>query len=158
MRTGPKLALGGAVAALVVAWPVIRAVQSTGSERPLAYEDLSSRLGPLEFPRATGRVYLSAQKLQDYLDAVMPGSAPTLPPIDFTKRKAVLVAVGPRSSTGYDLRVVAVTLRGGHPHVTLRETAPSVTDRVVPRVTYPYRLITIPRTSSSTEIELQGRP
>jgi hypothetical protein len=158
VRTGPKVALAGAAAALVAAWPVAHALEGDGTTAPLRFRDLSPQLGPLEFPRPTARVYLTREKLQKYLDDVMPGGAPALPPIDFGREKALLVAVGPRSSTGYELSVVSVVIRGGHPRVTLRERAPGTATPVVSRVTYPYRLITIPRTTQSTQIELQGRP
>jgi hypothetical protein len=87
----------------------------------------------------------------------MPGAAPDAPPIDFAHRKAVLIAAGPRSSTGYVLRVVRVVGERSRVVVVVRERTPSLRDRVVAKVTYPYRLITIPRTSKPTHLELEGR-
>lgn len=93
----------------------------------------------------------------NYLDAVMPGAAPAPPPVDFARRKAVLIAAGPRSSTGYVLNVERVVEERSRVVVVAREHAPSLGDPVQPRVTYPYRLITIPRTSKPTHLELEGR-
>ena len=158
MRARTKASLLALVAALVVAWPVASALQGHGAGQPLAYVNLTSRLGRVTFPRPAVHVFTRGQKLADYLAAVMPGNEPALPPIDFGLRKAVLVAVGPRSSSGYSLRVVSASLRDGHARIVLREVAPGLHDRVVPGVTYPYLLITIPRTKRSTAVVIQGRP
>ena len=42
----------------------------------------------------------------------MPGRRIHLPQIDFSRREAILVAAGPRSSTGYDLRILGVRETG----------------------------------------------
>jgi hypothetical protein len=128
-----------------------------GGGKPVAWRDLSPQLGSLRFPRATFRVFLRREKLADYLDAVMPGDAPAPPPIDFAHRKAVLIAAGPRSSTGYILHVDHVTAERSRVVVYVRERTPSLADRVAARVTYPYRLITIPRTSKPTKLVFLGR-
>jgi hypothetical protein len=128
-----------------------------GGGRPVAWRDLSAQLGPVRFPRATFRVFLRREKLVDYLDAVMPGAAPAPPPIDFVHRKAVLIAAGPRSSTGYVLHVDHITAERSRVVVYVRERTPSLADRVAARVTFPYRLITIPRTSKPTKLVLLGR-
>ena len=129
-----------------------------GGGRSVAWRDLSAEVGPLQFPRATFRVFLRPQKLTGYLDAVMPGRAPATPPIDFAHRKAVLIAAGPRSSTGYDLRVVRVTERRSCVDVVLRERTPSLGERESARLTFPYRLITIPATTKSIHFRYEGRP
>jgi hypothetical protein len=128
-----------------------------GGGRRVAWRDLSAQLGPLRFPRATFRVFLRREKLANYLDAAMPGAAPTPPPIDFAHRKAVLIAAGPRSSTGYVLHVDHVTAERSRVVVYVRERTPSLADRVAARVTYPYRLITIPRTAKPTKLVFLGR-
>lgn len=128
-----------------------------GGARPLAYRDLTARLGPLQFPRPTFRVFLKPEKLVTYLDAIMPGRAPAPPPIDFAHRKAILISVGPRSSTGYAVRIVRVVEERSRVVVVAREQTPTLRDRVVPGVTFPYRLITIPRRSKRTAFELEGR-
>jgi hypothetical protein len=87
----------------------------------------------------------------------MPGRAPAPPPIDFAHRKAVLIVDGPRSSTGYALEVVRVTAQRSRVLVVMRERTPSLGDRVVPRVTYPYRLITIPRLARPTGLDFLDR-
>jgi len=87
----------------------------------------------------------------------MPGRAPATPPIDFAHRKAVLIAAGPRSSTGYDLRVVRVVAERSRVVVVVRELTPSLGDAVRSGVTYPYRLITIPKTAKPTTLDLLGR-
>jgi hypothetical protein len=88
----------------------------------------------------------------------MPGFAPTVPRIDFAHREAILIATGPRSSTGYALRIVKVRETSDRIAVTVHERAPSLGERVVARVTYPFRLITIPRSSKKLLLHIEGRP
>jgi len=145
------------VVALVGGWVAYVHAWRHGGGRPVAWSDVSARVGPLQFPRATFRVFLRRKKLADYLDAVMPGRAPAAPSIDFAHRKAVLIAAGPRSSTGYDLQVVRVVAERSRVVVVVRERTPSLGDRVRARVTYPYRLLTIPRTGKPTHLDFEGR-
>jgi hypothetical protein len=70
----------------------------------------------------------------------------------------VVVSLGPRSSTGYSLRVERVVERRREIDVYLRERTPSLSDPVEPRVTYPYRAITIERSRKPVYVKLQGRP
>lgn len=88
----------------------------------------------------------------------MPGRAPEPPPVDYGRREVVVVSLGPRSSTGYSLRVERVVERRREIDVYLRERTPSLGDPVELRVTYPYRAITIERSSKPVYVKLQGRP
>jgi len=88
----------------------------------------------------------------------MPGRAPRLPPIDFSHREAILIASGPRSSTGYSLRVVSVRETSDRIAVTVHERTPALGEKVVARLTYPFRLITIPRSPKSLFLHFEGRP
>ncbi len=125
---------------------------------PVPYTDVSARLRPAEFPRQNRQVFRSRPALADYLGGAMPGRKLVIPEIDFTRREAILVAAGPRSSTGYELRILGVREQGGKLLVTIRERTPSLGDPVEPRVTYPYRLITVPRSSKSLKLQWLGRP
>lgn len=88
----------------------------------------------------------------------MPGREPSLPAIDFAHREAILIASGPRSSTGYKLRVVNVRETRDRVAVTVKETTPQLGEPVVARVTYPFVLITIPRNPKSLFLHFEGRP
>jgi PrcB C-terminal len=77
---------------------------------------------------------------------------------DFGRRELVLVAMGPRSSTGYDLRIVRVVERRRSIVVVARERAPALGERVARRLTFPYRLISIPRSDKPVRLKLEGRP
>jgi PrcB C-terminal len=87
-----------------------------------------------------------------------PGHEIKLPPIDFAQREAYLVAAGPRSSTGYRLDIVRVVDTGPRIVVTVHERTPSLGDPVKARVTYPYRLITLPRSDKAVKLKWPGRP
>jgi hypothetical protein len=146
------------VAGLVCAGLVYAYAFERGGARPLAWRDLTGQMGPAELPRPAGRVFGSAQELRHFLIAAMPGRAPELPRIDFRRREAVLLATGPRSSTGYAVEVESVSEERGRVVVQVRERTPSLGDPVAARVTYPYRLITLPRRDKPVEIIWKGRP
>jgi PrcB C-terminal len=114
-----------------------------GKERPVAYEDLTPKLGSLEFTRITVNRAETHAELLEVLRRNNPGRGIHLPAIDFTRKETFLVAAGPRSSTGYALRIVRVDEQGGHVNVAIRERTPSLGDPVHARVTYPYRLIVL---------------
>ena len=147
-----------AIAAVVCAWLVYAYAFGHGGSRPLAWQDLTRQLGPAELPRPAGRVFGSAEELRRYLIAAMPGRTPKLPRIDFRRREAMLLATGPRSSTGYRVEVESVREERSRVVVHVRERTPSLGDRVAARVTYPYRLITLPRRNKPVELIWEGRP
>ena len=146
------------MAALVCAGLVYAYAFERGGARPLAWRNVTGQLGPAEFPRPAGRVFGSAQELRRFLIAAMPGRTPELPRIDFRRREAVLLATGPRSSTGYAVEVDNVREERGRLVVHVRERTPSLGDPVAVRVTYPYRLITLPRREKPVDIIWEGRP
>jgi hypothetical protein len=127
-----------------------------GGGRALAWQDVPLRTA--EFPRPAGRVFGSAEELRRFLIAAMPGRTPDSPTIDFGRREAVLLATGPRSSTGYVVKVEGVREERGRIVIRVRERTPSLGDPVAARVTYPYRLITFPRRDKPVEIIWEGRP
>jgi hypothetical protein len=119
---------------------------------------VTRQVGVVEFPRATHRTFHSAGDLRDFLIRQMPGRAPSPPPIDFARDEAYVVAAGPRSSSGYDLRVVRVVERRGDIQVVVRERTPSLGDAVTPGLTYPYRLVTFRRSAKTVHLVWLGRP
>lgn len=93
-----------------------------------------------------------------FLELAAPGRVFRIPPIDFGRDEAFLLAAGPRSSTGYDLRIVAVRDEGGRVVVVVRERTPKLGEPVRARVTYPFRLIVFPRSSKPVRLHWLGRP
>ena len=87
----------------------------------LAWRDLNAKLGRVEFTRKVTAVYRSRAPFAHLLEATMPGRAPQPPPVDFGRREVVVVSLGPRSSTGYSLRVERVVERRREIDVYLRE-------------------------------------
>jgi protease stability complex PrcB-like protein len=88
-----------------------------------------------------------------------PGRKIELPALDFERQEVYLVATGPRSSTGYELRIVRVREEGDHIVVVVHERTPSLGDAgVEARVTYPFRLIALPRTDKTVKLRWPGRP
>jgi hypothetical protein len=72
------------------------------------------------------------------------GAGGEAPPVDFGRRQVLLVSPGPRSSTGYAVEIISVRERDDELTVTVRERTPSLNDRVESRVTFPYRLLSLP--------------
>jgi hypothetical protein len=123
----------------------------------VAYEDLTPKLGSLEFTRITVNRADTRAELLEVLRRNNPGRRIDLPAIDFSRKETFLVAAGPRSSTGYALRIVRVERRGGHIDVAIRERTPSLGDPVRARVTYPYRLLVLDG-HESVHLKWLGRP
>jgi hypothetical protein len=96
--------------------------------------------------------------LLDVLRRNNPGRTIRLPDIDFDRREIYLVAAGPRSSTGYELDVVRVQDLGDHIVVVVHERTPSLGDPVQARVTYPFALISLPRSNKPVKLKWPGRP
>ena len=129
-----------------------------GDAHDLAWRELNARLGRVEFTRKVTAVYSSRPPFARLLEATMPGRAPEPPPVDYGRREVVVVSLGPRSSSGYSLLVERVVERHREIDIYVRERTPSLGDPVEPRVTYPYRAITIARSSKPVYVKLQGRP
>jgi hypothetical protein len=139
-------------------WIAYTHLWEEGGAEPLAYRDLTAALAPLEPPAQTERRFRQREALATYLRSVRPGERLRLPRIDFSREEAVFVASGPRSSTGYVLRVVSAETERGRVVITLREQTPNLVGPQQARVTYPYRLIVFRNVHKPVHLELQGRP
>jgi hypothetical protein len=129
-----------------------------GTPRDVPYTDLTRQAGPLEFTRITRDLFRSRAALLDVLERNNPGRPIRLPSIDFSRREVYLAAAGARSSTGYELEVVRVRDEGDHIDVVVHERTPSLGDRVQARVTYPFVLISLPRSNEPVKLKWPGRP
>jgi hypothetical protein len=133
-------------------------VWGTGGERPVAWTDLTPKLGTIEFTRRVTGVYHSRAAFVRLLDATMPGRVPKLPPQNWDRDQVVVIALGPRSSTGYSLRILRVVERNRGIYVYARERTPSLGEPVTPRVTYPYRVLSMHGKAKPVYVKLEGRP
>lgn len=87
----------------------------------------------------------------------MPGVAPRSPGIDFHEEELVVLAAGPRSSTGYRVRVLGVSEERRRIVVSALEVTPTLGERVRAGVTHPYRLIALPRSDKTVVVHWRGR-
>ena len=71
-------------------------------------------------------------------------------------RERVLISPGPRSSTGYGVRIARVVEQRQRILIDVREVTPRLGQAVQARVTYPYKLIEIPRTRKHVTIHWLG--
>jgi protease stability complex PrcB-like protein len=111
----------------------------------------------LEFTRITVERSRSQAELLSVLHRHNPGKTVKLPAIDYSRQETFLVAAGPRSSTGYALRIVRVEEKGGRIDVVVREQTPSLGTPVRARVTYPYRLLALD-SHKPVHLKWLGRP
>jgi hypothetical protein len=147
-----------AVALAAASWLVYTQVWGTGGEEPVAWRDLTNRFGHVEFTRRVTAVYHSRKPFVKLLEATMPGRAPAPPPNNWDRDQVVVIALGPRSSTGYELRILRVVERRRGIYVYARERTPSLSEPVTARVTYPYRVIAMHGNAKPVYVKLQGRP
>ena len=115
-------------------------------------------LGPVLWPKSVTRSFWKQRQLTRYLARTFPRRMPAVPRFDFGRDRLILVAAGPRSSTGYGVEILRVTGFRSTVRVRVRETTPSLGQQVGARLTSPYRLITIPATSKRVYVQWQGRP
>ena len=115
-------------------------------------------MGRIEFTRKVTAVYHSRRPFVNLLSATMPGRAPQPPPHDWARDQVVVIALGPRSSTGYSLRILRVVERRRGIYVYAREHTPTLGEPVTARVTYPYRLLSMHGSAKPVYVKLEGRP
>src|SRR5947207_4740461 len=154
------IAAAVAVAIFVGGWLVYAKAIARSSAHPVPWRDLTAELGPVRWPRLTISVLRDPEKLPKILAIVTPPGEhiPRVPGIDFAHRIGIVYATGPRSSTGYSLRVARIVDEGGRISLHFPEVTPTLHEHVVARLTYPYRLITIPRTTKHLRFVVDGRP
>jgi hypothetical protein len=148
----PRLIAGATAAIAFTLALVAHSLWPEGERRRIPWTDLSPQVGSLTIARQTERVFRERRPF----GAHVRGAGGTAPAVDFEQRQVLLVSPGPRSSTGYAVDVVSVTERDGALDVAVRERTPGVGDRVEPRVTFPYRLISLPA-GKDVYVEWRGR-
>lgn len=141
----------------VVGWVLFKDVYGHGGSKPLAWVDLTSQFGRLRFDHPGARMIRGPITLRAFLREHGDRAA-VHPPIDFHRRDVVLVTSGPRSATGYELRIVRVTEQRRRVVVTVREETPRLGQTVRAGLRYPYRLVTIPKLGKAFYVETLGRP
>jgi len=145
------------LALLIAGRLVYTQVWGMGGEHAVDWVDVTHRMGTIEFTRRVQGVYHSRAAFQRLLEATMPGRAPTPPPHDWAHDQIVVIALGPRSSTGYSLQIRRVVERRRGIYIDARERTPSLRESVTARVTYVYRLLSMPGKAKPVYVKLQGR-
>ena len=152
--TRNAIAVAAALAA-ALGWLAWQELWAHGGDTPLAWRDLTDRT--LAQPsRSQLRLVESRGELLRVLRE--DGRSATVPPIDFARREAILVAAGPRSSSAYELDVLSVTEERRRIVVSVRERAPTLAEPGAARLVFPFRLITIERSGKDVTLDWRGRP
>ena len=155
--TRGKIAALAVLALLIAGRLVYTQVWGQGGKHAVDWVDVTHRMGTIEFTGRVQGVYHSRAAFERLLEATMPGRAPKPPPHDWAHDQIVVVALGPRSSTGYSLRIVRVVERRRGIYIDARERTPSLGESVTARVTYVYRLLSMPGKAKPVYVKLQGR-
>jgi hypothetical protein len=150
--------LAAAVALAVAGGVVWTQVVETSGSKAVPWTDVTPRMPRLLWPKSVTRSFWKRGQVVRFLARTFPEGPPPVPAFDFARYRLVLVAAGPRSSTGYGVTIVRVRERRGDIRVVARETTPALGDRTEPKLTSPYRLIEIPATGKRVYYSWQGRP
>lgn len=134
------------------AWIAYAELWRHGGGKPVAWRDLSGSVGAVEIAKPAFQRFRSRGALERFLTRA------TVPPIDFARDEVLLAATGARSSTGYAVHIDSISDERSRIVVRVRETTPSLGQRVDARVTYPYVLATIPRSDKRVHFIWLGRP
>ena len=148
----------GVLALAIAGWLVYTQVWGTGGEQPYPWTDMTGKMGRIEFTRKVTAVYHARKPFVNLLSATMPGRAPKPPPHNWARDQVVVIALGPRSSTGYALHILRVVERRRGIYVYAREQTPTLGEPVTARVTYPYRLLSMHGSAKPVYVKLEGRP
>jgi PrcB C-terminal len=135
---------------LVAAALLLVAVVPDRRSRPIDWRDFTGEVRAVPTTDSTKRLFQTRAQYQQFF------GTGTEPPVDFSRRQLLLVAPGPRSSTGYSVQVLSVTERDDKITVKVKEKTPTLADHVEPEVTYPYRLLSLP-TGKAVFVDWVGR-
>jgi protease stability complex PrcB-like protein len=134
-------------------------VWEPGGTKRLTWHDVTADVrGRAIWPKSVTRSFWRQRQVDHYLARIFPRHSPSFPRVDYARERLVLIAAGPRSSTGYRVEVLRATERRGDVRILARELTPTLSQRVTPRLTSPFRLITIPATHKRVYVQWQGRP
>jgi PrcB C-terminal len=134
-------------------------VYEAGGTKRLAWQDVTAEVrGSALWPKSVTRSFWRQRQVDRYLARIFPRGVPTFPRIDFARRRLVLVAAGPRSSTGYRIEILRAAEHRGAIRIVARELTPTLGEHVQARLTSPFKLITIPATGKRVYVQWQGRP
>ena len=134
-------------------------VYEPGGAKRLAWHDVTGEVhGRALWPKSVTRSFWRQRQVDRFLARIFPRGAPEFPRVDYTRRRLVLVAAGPRSSTGYRVEILRATEHRGAIRIAAREVTPALGRRVVAKLTSPFELITIPATAKRVYVQWQGRP
>ena len=120
-----------------------RLVRTTGGD-PLAWRDVSAEVGSFAPERAAAKSFVTPTHVLRALHRLDPQHAHALPRIAWGREQLLVVALGPRSATGYDLRVLRVVDQRSRVLVVLQEQAPRLGRPATAKLVSPYRVIAIP--------------
>ena len=131
------------VVAALAGWAGYDRLRSSGGS-PVAWRDVSSQVGTFSPESAAAKSFITPTHVVRALDRLDPRHRHRLPRVEWGREELLVLALGPRSATGYDLRVLRVVDQRSRVLVVLREQAPRLGESAAARLVSPYRAIVIP--------------
>jgi hypothetical protein len=135
-----------ALAGFVSAWLAYVHVYVPSGGQPIRWQ--TTGIGRLQLPRAETEVFHSRDEWLRYLGEL--DVAVGAPYVDFARDDAVLLALGPRSSTGSWIEVVSVEEQRGRVLLVARERYTRGRPAIV---TYPSRLVLLRATGKPIAVD-----
>lgn len=102
----------------------------------------------LQPPRRETEIFRSTDELDAFLDRMHVAVA--APRVDFDRETAALLALGPRSSAGYEIEVMDVEEQRGRVLVVVRERS---TPGAPARVAYPFAFVVFRETGKPVAVD-----
>lgn len=144
------------MATVVAGWLAYVHFWRDAGARPLRYVDMTSQLH-VQTTYGFVRLFRFHRTLADYVYRNAIGAV-HVPRIDWSRREALLISAGPRSGSGYRVRIVRASAEHGRILIVAREETPTLANPGQPGLTYPYRLLVFNRSDKPIVFRWQGRP
>jgi hypothetical protein len=148
-----KIAVLGLLAAGVAVSLLLTQFVGHARVRTLRYADLTANVGTLELPRPVTRSFDERAGFEAFLRS---RGARHVPAVDFARRRPVLVAAGARSTPAYEVRIAAVVEERSRIVVSVRMRSPTLARPGKARLSFPYRLLTLPAGTKPVHVEWIG--
>lgn len=147
-----------ATAPLALALLAVHQRPAAAHDRLLPWRNLAPLVGPVEFGGPEHHRFRKQVDFATFLRHVETGTPFRVPVVDFARYEVFSFAVGPRSSTGYRLRVREVRSTGDGVQVVVDEQTPTLARPGRPALTFPFVLVRLPRSDAPVSVVWPQQP
>ncbi len=155
VRNG-SLILVAVVVAVAVGWAV--ASSSDARRRSVPWKNITASVGPVVFAGFEQHRFRKSRDFRRFIRSHETERLSPVPFVDFSRDEVELLAVGPRSSTGYSLSVRQVYESAGQIVVVVDEHAPGLGSRTRATLAFPFVAISLPRSDEPVVVDWPQHP